>query len=80
MAYHHVIIYYQSTSYIKLSAFLAWIYGFINNSRNVKKSGPLTTENIKRRRKCLIKQTQREMEHSEKSVDNQKRLNLHKNQ
>ena len=27
-----------------------------------------------------MKQTQREVEHSEKFIDNQKRLNLHKNQ
>ena len=59
---------------------LAWIYRFINNSRKVKKSGPLTTEEIDRRRKYLIKQVQREVEHSEKFIDNQKRLNLHKNQ
>ena len=58
---------------------LAGIYRFINNSRKVKKSDPLTTEEIDRRRKYLIKQVQREMEHSEKFIDNQKILNLHKN-
>ena len=75
----NTIIYYQSTSYIKLRI-LAWIYRFFNNSRKVKKSGPLTTEEIDRRRKYLIKQVQREVEHSEKFTYNQKRLNLHKNQ
>ena len=30
--------------------------------------------------KGLIKQAQREVEHSEKFIDNQKRLNLHENQ
>ena len=59
---------------------LAWVYWFINNSRKVKKSGPLATGETGRRRKYLIKQAQREVEHSEKFVDNQKRLNLHKNQ
>ena len=59
---------------------LAWIYRFINNSRKVKKSSPLTTEEIDRRRKYLIKQVQREVEHSEKFIDNQRRLNLHINQ
>ena len=46
----------------------------------MKKSGPLTTEEIERRRKYLIKQAQKEAEHSEKFIDNQRRLNLHKNQ
>ena len=59
---------------------LTWIYRFINNSRKIKKSDLLTTEEIDRRRKYLIKQVQREVEHSEKFIDNQKRLNLHKNQ
>ena len=59
---------------------LAWIYRFINNSRKVIKSGPLTSKEIERRRKYLIEQVQREVEHSEKFIDNQKRLNLHKNQ
>ena len=53
---------------------------FINNSRKVKKSGLSTTEEIERRRKYLIKQAQRKVEHSEKFIVNQKRLNLHKNQ
>ena len=59
---------------------LAWMYRFINNSRKVKKSRPLTTEEIERRRMYLVKQALKEMEHSEKFIDNQKRLNLHKNQ
>ena len=40
---------------------LAWIYRFSNNSRKVKKSGPLTIEEIERRIKYLIKQAQREV-------------------
>ena len=59
---------------------LAWIYIFINNSRKIKNSGSLTIEEIERRRKYLIKQAQREVEYSEKFIDNQKRLDLHKNQ
>ena len=39
----------------------------------------LTTEQIERRRKYLIKHAQREVEHSEKFIKNQKRFNLHKN-
>ena len=54
---------------------LAWINRFINNSRKAKKSGPLTTE---RSPKHLIRQALREVEHSEKFIDYQKRLNLHK--
>ena len=50
-----------------------------SNSRRVNKSGPLTTEEIERRRKYLINQAQREVEHSEKFIANQNRLNLHKN-
>ena len=34
----------------KTLAILAWIYGFINNRRKVKKSGPLTTDEIERKR------------------------------
>ena len=49
-------------------------------NQSIDKSGPLTTEDIERKRKYLMKQTQREVEHSEKFIDNQKRLNLHKNQ
>ena len=53
---------------------LAWIFIFINNSRKVKNSGSLTTEEIERRRKYLIKQAQREVEYSEKFIDNQRDL------
>ena len=59
---------------------LAWIYRFSNNSRRVKKSGSLTFGEIERRRQYLIKQSQREVGHSEKFIDKQKRLNVHKNQ
>ena len=65
---------------LKTLRILAWIYRFINNSRKVIKSGPLTSKEIERRIKYLIEQVQREVEHSEKFIDNQKRLNLHKNQ
>ena len=65
---------------LKTLRILAWIYRFINNSRKVIKSGPLTSKEIERRRKYLIEQVQREVEHSEKFIDNKKRLNLHKNQ
>ena len=57
---------------------LAWINGFINNSRKAKKSGLLTTEEIEKSLKHLIKQAQREVEHSEKFIYYQRRLNLHK--
>ena len=53
------------------------MYRFINNSREVKKSGPLTTEEVERRRKYLRKQAHKEVEHSEKFTDNQKRLKVH---
>ena len=43
------------------------------------KWGLLTTEEIERRRKYFIKQSQREVEQSEKFIDNLKRLNLDKN-
>ena len=56
------------------------IYRFTNNSRKVKESGPLTTEEIERRRKYVVKKAQRDVEHSKKLINNQKRLNLHKNQ
>ena len=46
----------------------------------VNKSGPLNTAEIDRRRKYLIKQVQKEVEHSEEFIANQKRLNLHQNQ
>ena len=59
---------------------LAWIYSFINNSKKFKKSDLLTTDETERRRKYLIKQSHRKVEHSEKFIDNQKTLNLHKNQ
>ena len=59
---------------------LGWMYRFINNSRKVKKSGPLTTEEIERRKKYLIMQAQEEVKHSEKLIHNQKRLGLHKYQ
>ena len=59
---------------------LSWIYSFINNSKKFKKSDPLTTDETERRRKYLIKQSQRRVEHSEKFIDNQKTLNLHKSQ
>ena len=55
---------------------LTWINGFINDSRKAKKSGLLTTEEVEGSRKHLIKQAQREVEHSEKFMDNQKRVNL----
>ena len=64
----------------KILRILAWIYRFSNNSKKVKKSGPLTIGEIERRRKYLIKQAQREVGHSEKFIDKQKRLNVHKNQ
>ena len=57
---------------------LTWINGFINDSRKAKKSGLLTTEEVEGSRKHLIKQAQREVEHSEKFMGNQKRVNLHK--
>ena len=47
---------------------LTRIYRFFINSRKVKKSCPLTTEEIDRRRKYLIQQVQREVEHSEWKV------------
>ena len=50
-----------------------------HSSRKSKKSGPITTEEIESIRKNLIKQAQREVRHIEKIIDNQKRLNLHKN-
>ena len=47
---------------------LTRIYRFFINSRKVKKSCPLTTEEIDRRRKYLIQQVQREVEHNEWKV------------
>ena len=75
--YHYLLSRYELHKTLRISA---RIYRFINNSRKVKKSGPLTIEEIERRRKYLIKPAQREVEHSEKFIDNQKRLNLYKNQ
>ena len=43
----------------KTLTILAWIYGFINNRRKVKKSGPLTTDEIERKRKYLVKQAEK---------------------
>ena len=75
--YHYLLSKYKLRKTLRI---LACIYRFSNNSRNVKKSGLLTTtEEIQRRRKYLIKQTQREGEHCEKIINNQNRLNLHKN-
>ena len=74
MKYHYVLSKFELHKTLRI---LAWIYRFI---RTVKKSGPLTTEEIERRRKYLIKKAQREVEHNEKFIDNQKRLNLYKNQ
>ena len=62
----------------KILKILAWINGFINNCRKAKKSGLLTTEEIEKSLKHLIKQAQREVEHSEKFIYYQRRLNLHK--
>ena len=56
------------------------IYRFTNNSRKVKESGPLTTQEIERRRKYVVKKAQWDVEHGEKLLNNKKRLNLHKNQ
>ena len=56
----------------KILRILAWIKRFINNNKSVKKSGQSIIEEIERRRKFLIKQGQREVEHREKFIDSQK--------
>ena len=41
--YHYLLSKYELHKTLRI---LAWIYRFMNNSRKVKKSGPLTTEEI----------------------------------
>ena len=66
--YHHLLSKYEFHKTLRI---LAWINGFINNSRKAKNLGPLITERSR-------KQAQREVEHNEKFIDYQKILNLHK--
>ena len=64
MRYQISFTFYQSTSYRKIKNFRIF----------------LNTEEIEGRRKYLIKQAQRQVEFSEKFINNEKRFNLHKKQ
>ena len=52
---------------------------FINNCRKNKKSGPLTTAELLNQKKLCIKREQKKVASSDRFDDNEKRLNLEKN-
>ena len=57
----------------------AWILKFIKNCRKNKKSDPLTTAELVNQKKIYIKREQKKVLRSSRFEDNEKRLNLEKN-
>lgn len=64
----------------KVLSIFCWINRFINNSRRSKVSDPLTTEEMIKQRKYLIRREQQHFENSEKFINDQQQLNLKMNE